>query len=63
MSEIIDSNMFVEEELADTMANNMELHDLVQYYYVIDFLQGLSDNELLEQDEYSEFETEQFIGE
>jgi hypothetical protein len=56
------------EALAERMADNMELDDLIQYYYegTIDYLDDLTDDDLLEQAEWSGFETEEyqeFLGE
>ena len=43
------------ENLADFMTENMDLKDLMQYYYegTIDFLSDLSDEELLEQADWA----------
>ena len=46
----IDRNKFIE-DMADYMTDNMSLDDLIEYFYeaTIDFLDDLSDEELLEQ--------------
>ena len=46
----IDRNKFIE-DMANYMTDNMSLDDLIEYFYeaTIDFLDDLSDEELLEQ--------------